>query len=83
MSSFEDMSGDYVVLIREPSEEFGFWGADCPELPGCCSLGRTRDDLMENVGKAIKSFWEENPDFEVKRYDEVAWAEYEMVITGK
>lgn len=31
----------------------GWWVAECPELPGCMSQGRTQDEAIENLADAI------------------------------
>lgn len=33
--------------------EDGYVVAECPELPGCASQGRTREDALANVREAI------------------------------
>ena len=38
------------------SGEDGYLVAECPELPGCASQGRTRDDALENVREAIEGW---------------------------
>lgn len=35
-----------------PGED-GYVVAECPELPGCASQGRTRDDALQNIREAI------------------------------
>lgn len=40
-----------------PGED-GYVVAECPELPGCASQGRTRDDALENVREAIEGWLE-------------------------
>ena len=39
------------VLLFE--DEDGFVVAECPELPGCVSEGRTRDEALFNIREAI------------------------------
>ena len=34
-------------------DEDGIWVAECPSIPGCVSQGRTREEAMENIKKAI------------------------------
>lgn len=36
----------------------GFVVAECPELPGCASQGRTRDDALANIREAIEGWLE-------------------------
>ncbi|MHB8145358.1 MAG: type II toxin-antitoxin system HicB family antitoxin [Vulcanimicrobiaceae bacterium] len=41
------------VVIFEPSPS-GSWGAYVPDIPGCTSAGRTRDEAAVNVREAIE-----------------------------
>lgn len=43
---------DYIVIL-EPAED-GTWGAYVPDLPGCTSGGKTRDEAVKNVREAIE-----------------------------
>ena len=45
-----------VVLIYD--EEYGGFVADVPQLPGCMSQGKTRDEAMANVAEAIDLYLE-------------------------
>lgn len=36
--------------------EDGYVVAECPELPGCASQGRTREDALANVREAIEGW---------------------------
>lgn len=36
--------------------EDGLVIAECPELPGCASQGRTREDALTNVREAIEGW---------------------------
>lgn len=36
--------------------EDGYVVAECPELPGCVSQGRTREDALTNVREAIEGW---------------------------
>jgi predicted RNase H-like HicB family nuclease len=47
-----------VVLTRD---EDGFITAECPDLPGCVSQGKTRDEALKNITEAI-SLWLESSD---------------------
>lgn len=38
--------------------ENGYVIAECPELPGCASQGRTRADALQNVREAIEGWLE-------------------------
>lgn len=44
----------YRVLI-EPDED-GVFVAECPNLPGCVSQGRTRSEALENIHEAIEGY---------------------------
>jgi len=39
-----------VTLERD---EDGMWIAECPSIPGCVSQGKTREEALEMVQKAI------------------------------
>jgi len=43
---------DYLVIL-EPSTD-GTWGAYVPDLPGCTSAGKTRDEAVGNIREAIE-----------------------------
>ena len=45
--------GMTVRVVMYPGED-GYVVAECPELPGCASQGRTRDDALENIREAIE-----------------------------
>jgi predicted RNase H-like HicB family nuclease len=36
--------------------ENGYLVAECPELPGCATQGRTREDALANVREAIEGW---------------------------
>ena len=40
----------------------GYVVAECPELPGCATQGRTRDDALTNVREAIAGWLDADPD---------------------
>ena len=42
----------FSVTIAQ--DEDGWFIAECPEVPGCVSQGRTKAEAMENVRDAIK-----------------------------
>ncbi len=44
-------------MIIEPDED-GMWVATCPELPGCLSQGRTRDEAEANLAEAMAAYRE-------------------------
>ncbi len=41
------------VVTLQPGED-GFIIAECPALPGCMTQGRTREEAVANIGKAIE-----------------------------
>jgi predicted RNase H-like HicB family nuclease len=41
-----------IRVLLYPGED-GYVVAECPELPGCASQGRTREDALVNVREAI------------------------------
>ena len=41
------------LAILEPAPD-GTWGAYVPDLPGCTSGGKTRDEAAHNVREAIE-----------------------------
>lgn len=41
------------MVILKPGED-GWIVAECPQLPGCASQGRTRAEAMENIREAIE-----------------------------
>ncbi|NHV98338.1 MAG: type II toxin-antitoxin system HicB family antitoxin [Thaumarchaeota archaeon] len=44
-----------VLLERD---EDGFYVAQVPELPGCISQGKTREEAIENIKDAIRGYLE-------------------------
>lgn len=42
--------------ITLESDEDGFYVSSCPELPGCHSQGRTRDEALNNIAQAIRGY---------------------------
>jgi predicted RNase H-like HicB family nuclease len=46
-----------VRVVIYPGDD-GYVVAECPELPGCASQGRTRDDALENIREAIEGWLE-------------------------
>lgn len=44
-----------VRVIIRPDEE-GVYVATCPNLPGCVSQGKTREDALENIKDAIEGY---------------------------
>ena len=48
-----------VVLERDP--ETGDWAVWCPELPGCVSAGRTKEEALDNIREAIALYLQPDP----------------------
>jgi predicted RNase H-like HicB family nuclease len=47
----------YIAIIcKEPGSA---WGVHFPDLPGCTSAGTTMDEAVENAGKALR-LWAED-----------------------
>lgn len=46
--------GSVLRVIFRPGED-GYVIAECPQLPGCMSQGRTKDEANRNIVDAIKS----------------------------
>ena len=42
------------VLIY-PGED-GYWVAECPSLPGCVSQGKTKEEAISSIKKAIGGY---------------------------
>ncbi len=42
--------------ITFESDEDGFIVASCPALPGCHSQGRTKEEAIANIKKAIRGY---------------------------
>lgn len=38
--------------------EDGYWVAECPNLPGCVSQGKTKQEALENIKEAIELYIE-------------------------
>ena len=51
------MNGDKKMrqVVIFPGED-GFWGAECPSLPGCLSQGRTKEEAIVNIREAIQGY---------------------------
>lgn len=41
----------YVVILEEGPKS---WGAYVPDLPGCVSVGETREEVLELIREAIE-----------------------------
>ena len=50
-----------VRVLLYPGED-GYLVAECPELPGCASQGRTRDDALANIREAIEGWLDVEPE---------------------
>ena len=35
-------------------DEDGMWVVECPSIPGCVSQGKTKEEALQNIEKAIK-----------------------------
>ena len=46
----------YRTLIEQ--DEDGIFVAECPNLPGCISQGKTRKEAIKNIQDAIKGYLE-------------------------
>jgi len=44
----------FRVLIQQ--DEDGIFVAECPNLPGCVSQGRTREEVLANIKDAMKGY---------------------------
>ena len=47
---------EYVVIIEQSETSVG---AYVPDLPGCVSVGRTRDEMDRNIREAIDLYLDE------------------------
>ena len=45
-----------IVLIYD--EEYGGYVADVPQLPGCMSQGKTREEVLSNIHEAVELYVE-------------------------
>ena len=50
------MTGDYTVVIER--DEDGMFVACCPQLPGCISQGRSREEAGANLEEAKQGYLE-------------------------
>jgi predicted RNase H-like HicB family nuclease len=60
------MRGVTVRVVLYPGED-GYVVAECPELPGCASQGRDRDDAIANIREAIEGWLDVEADSGVDR----------------
>lgn len=42
-------------VILYPGED-GYWVAECPDLPGCISQGKTAEEVQANIREAIRGY---------------------------
>ena len=42
-------------VVVYPGED-GYWVAECPNLPGCVSQGKTKAQALENIKDAIDGY---------------------------
>jgi predicted RNase H-like HicB family nuclease len=59
-----------TVRVLLYSGEDGYMVAECPELPGCASQGRTREDALTNIREAIEG-WLDAESFAMRRPVEI------------
>lgn len=52
MKKIKTVSYQFPVVIEE--DEDGLFVADCPELPGCHTQGKTLEEAITNIRDAIK-----------------------------
>jgi predicted RNase H-like HicB family nuclease len=48
-------------VILEQDSETKEWSIWCPELPGCCSAGKTQEEALANIREAIALYLEPVP----------------------
>jgi len=48
-------------IVVEYDEEAHSYAAYCPELPGCCSAGDTKEEALANMQEAIALYLEPSP----------------------
>jgi predicted RNase H-like HicB family nuclease len=53
-------------VIIEPDED-GVFVAECPNLPGCISQGKTREEAVQNIKDAIAGYLDS-----LKKHNEAA-----------
>src|SRR4249920_2850933 len=50
----------YIAIIsKDPGS---IWGVHFPDLPGCTSAGTTMEEAVENAGKALRLWAEDEPE---------------------
>lgn len=48
---------DYVVIYEQADD--GGWGAYLPDIPGCISLGDTREEVAKSIREALELYADE------------------------
>ena len=43
-----------IKIVVHEAEEGGFW-AEVPAIPGCATQGDSMDELLRNLGEAIRA----------------------------
>lgn len=51
-------SNEKVNLNETHRGEDGFWLAECPNLPGCISQGKSKKNAIQNIREAIEGYLE-------------------------
>ena len=41
----------YLIKVEKAN---GNYSASCPDLPGCVATGKTREELLQHMSKALK-----------------------------
>jgi len=53
MSCLEDVLNHPTLTIKVSTGQDGFIVAECLDIPGCASQGKTRDEALANIVDAI------------------------------
>ncbi len=46
----------YIFKVQIELDEDGRWAACCPDLPGCATYGRTREEALSNIREAVEVY---------------------------
>jgi len=57
------LSVKFRVLLEQ--DEYGYFVAQVPEMPGCISQGKTREEALKNIRDAIQGYLDS-----LKKHDE-------------